>query len=145
MTVRHGSRNDNHYHRHLAMITTPCDSIPVMTSAPGHAHSGPHGNEHGPGAGSDRRHLLIALALLAAFMAAEVIVAVLSGSLALLSDAGHMLSDVGAIGGALWAIALAAAPRPGSGPTGSSGPRSCPPPATGSPCSWSAGSSPLRR
>jgi cobalt-zinc-cadmium efflux system protein len=30
-----------------------------------------------------------------------VIVAVLSGSLALLSDAGHMLSDVGAIGGAL--------------------------------------------
>jgi cobalt-zinc-cadmium efflux system protein len=84
-----------------------------MTSAPGHAYSGPHGHEHGPGAASDRRHLLIALALLAAFMAAEVITAILSGSLALLSDAGHMLSDVGAIGGALWAIALAA--RPASG------------------------------
>jgi len=95
------------------MITAFCDSIPVMTSAPGPAHSGPHGHEHGPGAGSDRRHLLIALALLAAFMAAEVITAILSGSLALLSDAGHMLSDVGAIGGALWAIALAA--RPASG------------------------------
>lgn len=95
------------------MITSSCDSIPVMTSAPGHAHSDPHVHEHGPGAGSDRRHLLIALALLAAFMAAEVITAILSGSLALLSDAGHMLSDVGAIGGALWAIALAA--RPASG------------------------------
>ena len=75
--------------------------------APSHAHA------HGPGAGSDRRYLLTALALLAAFMLAEVITAVLSGSLALLSDAGHMLSDVGAIGGALWAIALAARPPSG--------------------------------
>jgi cobalt-zinc-cadmium efflux system protein len=74
-------------------------------SAPAHAH--------GPGAGSDRRYLLTALALLAAFMVAEVITAVISGSLALLSDAGHMLSDVGAIGGALWAIALAARPPSG--------------------------------
>jgi cobalt-zinc-cadmium efflux system protein len=80
-----------------------------MTPAPPSAH----GHEHGPGADSDRRYLLIALALLAAFMAAEVVVAVLSGSLALLSDAGHMLSDVGAIGGALWAIALAARPPSG--------------------------------
>jgi cobalt-zinc-cadmium efflux system protein len=46
-------------------------------------------------------------------MLAEVITAVLSGSLALLSDAGHMLSDVGAIGGALWAIRLAARPPTG--------------------------------
>jgi cobalt-zinc-cadmium efflux system protein len=43
-----------------------------------------------------------------------VIVAVLSGSLALLSDAGHMLSDVGAIGAALWAIRLAARPAAGA-------------------------------
>src|SRR5689334_15418365 len=93
------------------MITAPCDSIPVMASAPERAHS--HAHEHGPGAGSDRRYLLTALALLAAFMVAEVIVAILSGSLALLSDAGHMLSDVGAIGGALWAIALAARPPSG--------------------------------
>ena len=72
-----------------------------------------HGHEHGPGAASDRRYLLIALALLTAFMAGEVIVAVLSGSLALLSDAGHMLADVGAIAGALWAISLAARPPSG--------------------------------
>ena len=72
-----------------------------------------HGHDHSPGADSDRRYLLVALILLAAFMVAEVITAVLSGSLALLSDAGHMLSDVGAIGAALWAIALAARPPSG--------------------------------
>jgi cobalt-zinc-cadmium efflux system protein len=80
-----------------------------MASTPPAAH--PHA--HGPGAGSDRRSLLTALALLAAFMIAEVTVAVISGSLALLSDAGHMLSDVGAIGGSLWAISLAARPPSG--------------------------------
>jgi cobalt-zinc-cadmium efflux system protein len=83
----------------------------------GHGPGGPGeagGHAHGPGASSDSRYLLIALALLAAFMLAEIVVAVLSGSLALLSDAGHMLSDVGAIAGALWAIRLAARPAAGS-------------------------------
>jgi cobalt-zinc-cadmium efflux system protein len=80
-----------------------------VTSAPPPAH----GHEHGPSTDSDRRYLLTALVLLGAFMVAEVVVAALSGSLALLSDAGHMLSDVGAIGGALWAIALAARPPSG--------------------------------
>ena len=79
----------------------------AVTTAPGHSHA------HGPGPGAGRRPLLTALALLAAFMIAEVITAVISGSLALLSDAGHMLSDVGAIGGALWAISLAARPPSG--------------------------------
>jgi len=81
--------------------------MPVMTHEKGHSPA------HGPGAGPDRRHLLAALALLAAFMLGEVITAVLSGSLALLSDAGHMLSDVGAIAGSLWAISLAARPPSG--------------------------------
>jgi cobalt-zinc-cadmium efflux system protein len=80
---------------------------------PGRGHAD-GGHSHLPGAGADRRYLLIALGLLAAFMLAEVITAVLSGSLALLSDAGHMLSDVGAIGAALWAIRLAARPAAGA-------------------------------
>jgi len=81
-----------------------------------HAHGDhAHGDHaHGVSADADRRYLLIALILLAAFMLAEVIVAVISGSLALLSDAGHMLSDVGAIGAALWAIRLAARPAAGA-------------------------------
>ncbi|HEU5392033.1 MAG TPA: cation diffusion facilitator family transporter [Streptosporangiaceae bacterium] len=80
----------------------------------GHAHGVNADHAHGVSADADRRYLLIALVLLAAFMLAEVIVAVISGSLALLSDAGHMLSDVGAIGAALWAIRLAARPAAGA-------------------------------
>ncbi|WP_326833441.1 cation diffusion facilitator family transporter [Cutibacterium porci] len=49
---------------------------------------------------------MAALTLLAAFMITEVVTAVVSGSLALLSDAGHMLSDIGAIAIALWAARL---------------------------------------
>jgi len=66
------------------------------------------------GPDADRRYLLAALVLLALFMLGEVIAAIVSGSLALLSDAGHMLSDVGAIGGSLWAIRLAARPAAGA-------------------------------
>jgi cobalt-zinc-cadmium efflux system protein len=88
-----------------------------MTSTDSHDHRDgghAHGHSHAPGSGADKRYLLIALALLAAFMLGELIVAVISGSLALLSDAGHMLSDVGAIGGALWAIRLAGRPATGA-------------------------------
>jgi cobalt-zinc-cadmium efflux system protein len=43
-------------------------------------------------------------------MAAEVAVAAVSGSLALLADAGHMLVDAGAIGASVWATRLAERP-----------------------------------
>jgi cobalt-zinc-cadmium efflux system protein len=58
--------------------------------------------------------LLLTFALIAAFMVAEVTVAFASHSLALLSDAGHMLADVGAIAGSFWAMRLAARPETGS-------------------------------
>jgi cobalt-zinc-cadmium efflux system protein len=91
------------------------DNGPRRDQAGHHGHApGGGGHSHFPGAGADRRYLLTALGLLATFMAAEVVVAVLSGSLALLSDAGHMLSDVGAIAAALWAIRLAARPAAGA-------------------------------
>lgn len=77
-------------------------------AAPGAAH------RHPPGPDADRRFLRAALALLAAFVVAEVVIAVTASSLALLSDAGHMLADIGAIGGALWAIRLAARPPAGA-------------------------------
>jgi cobalt-zinc-cadmium efflux system protein len=79
----------------------------------GHDHGGHDHDHHGIRADADRRLLSYALVLLAAFMALEVIVAIASGSLALLSDAGHMLSDLGAVGVSLWVIHLAA--RPASG------------------------------
>ena len=55
----------------------------------------------------------VALAVNVAMLLAEVVGGVLTGSLAVLADAGHVLSDVGAIGLALFAAALAA--RPASG------------------------------
>ena len=62
----------------------------------GHAHHG-HAHDHGDGDTPTRR-LTIALVLTAAFLVAEVVGAVVSNSLALLADAGHMLTDVGALG-----------------------------------------------
>ena len=76
-------------------------------------HAGHEGHGHGVSAGADRRYLSIALALIVAFMGVEVVIALVSGSLALLSDAGHMLTDAGAIGASLWAIRLAARPATG--------------------------------
>jgi cobalt-zinc-cadmium efflux system protein len=68
---------------------------------------------HGVGTEADRRYLWVALLLLVVFMAFEVVVAFVANSLVLLSDAGHMLADVGALLGALWAMNLAARPAGG--------------------------------
>jgi cobalt-zinc-cadmium efflux system protein len=51
--------------------------------------------------------------VLVAFMVGEVLVAIAANSLVLLSDAGHMLSDIGALAAALWAMRLAARPAAG--------------------------------
>ncbi len=90
----------------------------------GHALDGPGGHlnpdgrnrqhDHHVGPGSDQRYLTVTLVLLAAFMVFEVLAAVLAHSLALLADAGHMLADVGAIGGSLLAMNMAARPETGS-------------------------------
>ncbi|HWU33402.1 MAG TPA: cation diffusion facilitator family transporter [Marmoricola sp.] len=50
------------------------------------------------------------LALLLAFMGGELVTAIFAKSLALFSDAGHMLTDAGSIAVALWAMKLAARP-----------------------------------
>jgi cobalt-zinc-cadmium efflux system protein len=71
-------------------------------------------HDHHVGPGSDQRYLTVTLVLLAAFMVFEVLAAVLAHSLALLADAGHMLADVGAIGGSLLAMNMAARPETGS-------------------------------
>jgi cobalt-zinc-cadmium efflux system protein len=60
----------------------------------------------------DRRALSTALALIVAFMVFEIAAGIVAGSLALLADAGHMLTDALALGGALVAARLATR-RPG--------------------------------
>jgi cobalt-zinc-cadmium efflux system protein len=64
-------------------------------------------------ADADSRKLAVALGLILGFMALEVVAGLLAGSLALLSDAGHMLTDAAAIGLSLIAIRLAARPAQG--------------------------------
>jgi cobalt-zinc-cadmium efflux system protein len=76
--------------------------------------AGAHVHAHHVRAGDDRRALSTALALILGFMLAEVVVGVLAGSLALLSDAGHMLTDAAAIGLSLVAARLAARPAEGA-------------------------------
>jgi len=63
---------------------------------------------------ADRRYLANTLALLVGFMLVEVVVGIVASSLALISDAGHMLTDAGAIALALVTIRLAARPARGS-------------------------------
>lgn len=72
------------------------------------------GHGHGHGANADRRYLAAALALLLAFMAIEVVIGLAANSIALISDAGHMLTDAGAIALALVAMRMAARPARGA-------------------------------
>ncbi len=62
---------------------------------------------------ADRRLLALSLALLLGFMVAEVVFGIVARSLALLADAGHMLTDAAALGLALVAASLAARPAGG--------------------------------
>ena len=62
---------------------------------------------------ADRRLLAVSLALLLAFMVAEVVFGILANSLTLLADAGHMLTDAAALALALLAASLAARPAGG--------------------------------
>ncbi len=76
----------------------------------GHSHGG---HSHGVSADADGRWLTMALVLIGSFMLAEVLVGILARSLALVSDAAHMLTDAGAIALALVAMRLAARPPRG--------------------------------
>jgi cobalt-zinc-cadmium efflux system protein len=67
----------------------------------GHSHAHGHGSAQTDG--KSRRGLTITLGLVLVYMVAEVVGGLLSNSLALLADAGHMLSDAAALGLALFA------------------------------------------
>ncbi|GAU66558.1 putative cation efflux protein [Streptomyces sp. NBRC 110611] len=81
----------------------------------GHSHSNGHSHSHAHGVApnADRRWLRAALILLTAYMAVEVAIGVIAQSLALISDAAHMLTDAVSIVLALIAMRLAARPARG--------------------------------
>jgi cation diffusion facilitator family transporter len=74
-----------------------------------------HGHSHAPttAGGAHRRRLVVVLGLTLAVLVAEVVGAVLSGSLALLADAGHMATDAAGLALALAAVSLAQRPARG--------------------------------
>jgi cobalt-zinc-cadmium efflux system protein len=80
----------------------------------GHHHPHGHGHGHGhPRGAATRRALLIALAANAAYTAVQVVAGLVAGSVALLADAGHNLSDVVALAiaaGASWLTTRPATP-----------------------------------
>jgi cobalt-zinc-cadmium efflux system protein len=88
---------------------------PVSHSADPHGHH-EHGqgeHRHG-GPDADRRWLTAALAVIVAFLVCEVAVGLAVGSLALLTDAGHMLTDALALAVAVVAAGLARRPARGA-------------------------------
>src|SRR5215207_8399129 len=85
---------------------------PGETSTHQHTHghatqAGPHAHD---AAASNRRRLLVVLCLTTAYLVAEVIGGLLTGSLALLADAGHMLADVFGLTMSFAALRMAARP-----------------------------------
>jgi cobalt-zinc-cadmium efflux system protein len=84
-----------------------------------HDHSHRHSHDHGSGAGAHRglvsrgaesQRLKWVLIITALFMVAEIVGGLLSGSLALLADSGHMFTDAAAIGLSLFAMRIAQRP-----------------------------------
>ena len=74
-----------------------------------HDHGDGHGHHH-HGKGASKRALLVSFVIITLFLIVEVIGGFLTNSLALLSDAGHMLSDASALLLSLIAIHIAARP-----------------------------------
>ena len=84
----------------------------------GHDHAHDHDHEHGhvhvhEANESNLRRVMIALVLTGTFMIVEIVGGIISGSLALLADAGHMLTDTMAL--ALAAVAFHVSKRPADG------------------------------
>jgi cobalt-zinc-cadmium efflux system protein len=73
-----------------------------------------HGHAHSHEQSRDARRIAIALSLILAFMVGEVVAGILADSLALLSDAAHMLTDAGALLVSLVVLRLAAQPAGGN-------------------------------
>lgn len=75
----------------------------------GHHHGGAH--VHAAGGSRHRPALVLAFVLTVAYLAVQLVTGLVTGSLALLSDAGHMATDALGLGMALAAITAAAAAR----------------------------------
>ncbi len=94
-------------------VNIPVAGVSSFNAVSGHDHHHGPGHSHAPADASARR-LAIALGLLLGLMAVEVAAGIVASSLALLSDAAHMLTDAGALALALVAIRLSRRPAKGA-------------------------------
>src|SRR5579872_417150 len=92
---------------------TKMEHAPATHPATHHHHHGHGPHSHDVALDADRRYLTIALALIVGFMILEIVVGIVAHSLALLSDAGHMLTDAGALVLSLVVIRLVERPAGG--------------------------------
>jgi cobalt-zinc-cadmium efflux system protein len=97
--------HDHHDHAH-ASAKAPAHEA---AHAHSHGHEFPHG-DHAHDFSQSATRLKWAFALTAGFMLAEVIGGWISGSLALIADAGHMLTDAASLGLAIYALKASARP-----------------------------------
>jgi cobalt-zinc-cadmium efflux system protein len=92
---------------------TDCGAEHPESARPPRPADGPGDHAHGVTAGADSRYLATALGLIVCFLVFEVTLAFVGHSLALLADAGHMLTDAAALAASLVAVRLARRPAAG--------------------------------
>lgn len=91
-----GGAPDRPTHGHAAHAHDPAEHMGHDHTAHEHHHHGGHPHTHG--AGADERRIAWACVIITTFLALQILGSVISGSLALLADAGHMASDAVALG-----------------------------------------------
>lgn len=107
----HGHTHTDHDHTHEHSHTDHNHTHEHNHTGHAHGHSHAHGHTHSH-APADRKGLLIALIITGGIMLLEFFGGLVTGSLALLSDSGHMLSDTASL--ALSLVAMIFAVRPAS-------------------------------
>jgi cobalt-zinc-cadmium efflux system protein len=106
----HG-RDHGHDHAQPSDAASPSSTEAAHGHGHGHGHAHDHGHSHAHAhRGAGARRLGALLALVCAYILVEVLGGLWSGSLALLADAGHMVSDAAALAITLVALRLAARP-----------------------------------
>src|SRR3954447_13559401 len=91
----------------VGRVASPTPYPGTVATRPG---SGGHGHAHGADLVDHRGRLMVVLGITLAVLVVEVVGGLVSGSLALLADAGHMLTDVGGLTLAYVAAVLARRP-----------------------------------
>jgi cobalt-zinc-cadmium efflux system protein len=107
----HNHDHADHHHGHPSVAGSASGNAPAHEAAHAHSHGHdfPHG-DHAHDFSQSATRLKWAFALTAGFMIAEVIGGWISGSLALIADAGHMLTDAASLGLAIYALKASARP-----------------------------------